>query len=126
MTKLINLTPHAIRIRIDESNEAIPLDTDIVLAPTTPVARLDVSSVVTTEVNGIPVKKSAFGNLTGLPEPTNEDIVYIVSLPVAQYAAQLGRLDVVSPNTAPKQDIRYPADHKLAGLTFAVRSFQQF
>ncbi|MBA2682435.1 MAG: hypothetical protein H0U76_29085, partial [Ktedonobacteraceae bacterium] len=66
-----------------------------------------------------------FGDIQNLPEPA-PDTLYVVSMPVAQRAAQLGRADVVSPNTAPKQDIRYPEAHKLAGLTFAVRGFQQF
>lgn len=122
---IINLTPHVIRVRIDESNEAAPLESDIVIAPTTPAVRLETKSVVVGEVNGIPIKSTVFGDIQNLPDP-EDGVVYVVSLPVAQRAAQLGRTDVVSPNTAPKQDIRYPDGHKLKGLTFAVRGFQQF
>ncbi len=123
--KIINLTPHAIRVRFDESNVAEPLDSDIVIQPESAPARLDQTSIVVAEINGIPVKKTVFGEIYNLPDPDGESF-YVVSMPVAQRAAQLGRDDVASPNTAPKQDIRYPADHKLAGLTFAVRGFQQF
>lgn len=123
MTNLINLTPHALRIRIEESNEAIPLDSDIVIAPTLPSARVRTSLETVEYINGIPVKRNAFAEIENLPEQQEGAIVYITSTLVAQRA---GRADVVSPNTAPKEDIRYPAEHKLAGLTFAVRGFQVF
>ena len=122
MTKLINLTPHAIRIRLDESNEAVPLESDIVIEPTLPAARVRMESVVVSHINDIPVKMSKFSEVENLPEP-QDDIVYVVSMVVAQRA---NRSDVVGANTAPKEDIRYSEGHKLAGLTFAVRGFQVF
>ena len=123
--KIINLTPHAIRVRVEENPVAEPLESDVVIQPETAPARLDQSSIVAAEINGIPVKKTVFGEIYNLPDPDGESF-YVVSMPVAQRAAQIGRTDVMSPNTAPKQDIRYPEGHKLAGLVFAVRGFQQF
>ena len=120
--KLINLTPHALRLRIDELNDAIPLESDIVLQPAGPAARVDQRSIITGYVNAFPIKRTVFQEIYDLPNP-EEGVVYIVSMLVAQQAK---RDDVMSPNTAPGQDIRYPADHKLKGLTFAVRGFQQF
>ncbi len=96
MTKLINLTPHAIRIRLDESNEAVPLESDIVIEPTLPAARVRMESVVVSHINDIPVKMSKFSEVENLPEP-QDDIVYVVSMVVAQRA---NRSDVVGPNAA--------------------------
>jgi hypothetical protein len=120
--KLINLTPHALRIRVEESGEAIALESDIVIDPTAPAARVRQESVVVGHINDIPVKMSKFSDVKNLPEP-QDGVVYIVSMLVSQRAH---REDVVGPNTSPKEDIRYPEGHKLAGLTFAVRGFQIF
>ena len=122
MTEIINLTPHALRLRVEESNSAEPIESDIVLQPAGPAARVDQQSVVIGEVNDLPIKRAEFAEIENLPDP-EDGVVYIVSMLVAQRA---NRSDVMSPNTAPGQDIRYPADHKLKGLTFAVRGFQQF
>lgn len=120
-----NYTPHAIRLRVEASNEAIPLASDVVYEPAGPAVRLETKSVIVGYVDDYPIKKTVLGAITGLPEP-EDGVVYIVSLPVAQRAAALGRTDVFSPNTAPGEDIRYPQGHKLKGLTFAVRGFQTF
>lgn len=120
--KLINLTPHALRLRTDESNVAEPLESDVVLQPSGPAARVDQRSVIIDDVNGFPIKRAEFGEIENLPPPES-GVAYIVSMLVAQRAQ---RDDVMSPNTAPGQDVRYPQGHKLAGLTFAVRGFQQF
>ncbi len=119
--KLVNVTPHPLRIRLNAANkEATPDPTDLILEPSGIMARVSVQSAVAREIDGIPVMASVFGDPVGLPEP-EEGVIYVGSLPLAQRAAQLGRNDVVSPNTAPKQDIR-DAD----GRTFAVFGFQQF
>lgn len=120
--KFVNLTPHALRLRSDVFNEAIPLESDIVLMPEPSAARVDQVSVTTGYVNDFPINRTVFREIYNLPNP-EEGVVYIVSMLVAQQAK---RDDVVSPNTAPGQDIRYPEGHKLKGLTFAVRGFQQF
>lgn len=122
---IINKTPHTIRIRLEKSGEALPLDSDLVIAPTLPAVRLTHRSTYMGEVNGIPVEKQQLVEVANFPDPL-PGTVYVVSTLVAQYAALIGRNDMVAPNTAPKQDIRYPEGHKFAGLTFAVRKFQQF
>lgn len=123
--KLINLTPHALRIRVNTENKtAEPDPTDIVLAPSDVAARVSVQTVQVADVDGIPVVKSLYGDIVNLPDPV-DGVVYVASMLVAQKAALDGRTDVVSPNTAPKQDIRYP-DGPQKGLTFAVFGFQQF
>ncbi len=126
MTQLINVTPHVLRIRVNSDNRvAEPDETDIILETSENTARVLSTSVVVDEINGIPVVKAAFGDMSGLPEP-EDGVVYVASMLAAQKAALDGRTDVVSPNTAPKQDIRYPDGHPQKGLTFAVLGFQRF
>lgn len=126
MAKFVNLTQHEIRIRVNRENlNPTPDESDIILAPSGILARVSSKSVQIGELNGIPVVKSVFGDIDNLP-PAEEGTIYIGSTPLAQKAALDGRSDVVSPNTAPKQDIRYPDGHPQAGRTFAVTSFQSF
>lgn len=78
--RLINLTPHAVNLIASEA---------ITLPPSGVVARCAVerTQVGTIEVDGIeiPVNKTSFGEVTGLPKPV-EGIIYIVSALVAQAA----------------------------------------
>lgn len=125
MTELVNLTPHALRIRLTDDNRTEPLVDDIVLEPVKPAARIEQSSAVCEPINGIPVVRSGFGDIIDLPEP-RAGVVYVVSLPVAQQAAARGRTDVVSPDTSPKGGaVRYQ-DEARKGQIFAVRGFQRF
>lgn len=123
--KIVNKTPHDLRVRIVEENLVVPLESDVVVSPTLPSVRMSSKSILIGNVNGIPVKKTVFGELENLPDPV-PGVVYVVSTPAAQKAAAMGRTDVIAPNTAPGQDIRYPEGHPNAGRTFAVRTFQQF
>lgn len=72
----INLTPHAIRLRVDDSNEAIPLDTDIVIEPAPVTARVQTVQCLEVdhfdnadEVEGFPVYTTKYGAIEGLPQP---------------------------------------------------------
>lgn len=119
--KLVNLTPHVIRIRVNESNELVPLDSDIVIEPEEKPARLDAYEREVEPIDGIPVMLSVLGEIYDLPEPV-EGVVYIVSFPVAQRLAG-SRPDVVGPHTGPKGGaIRSPG----MAAPFAVRKFQRF
>lgn len=124
--KFINITQHPVRIRVNtENKEASPDPQDIILEPCGTVARVSVTQAVVRKVSGVPVVKTIFGDPVDLPDP-QENVIYIGSTPLAQKAALVGRHDVLSPNTAPKQDIRYPDGHPQAGRTFAVFNFQEF
>ena len=89
---MINLTPHVIVVRLNGR--------DIIIPPSGQIARVATSAELVAEVDGIPVYRTVFGQLEGLPEPT-DGIVLITSTIVAQAAARLGRTDVVSPDTGP-------------------------
>jgi len=73
--KIINLTPHEVRLVDDEGNT-------IAVFPSEGVVRLSEHREKIAEINGISVYKKTFG-AAELP-PQKEGVYYIVSLPVAQ------------------------------------------
>jgi len=89
---IINLTPHKIVVRLNGR--------DITIPPSGQVARVATNAELVAEVDGIPVYRTVFGAVEGLPEP-KDGIVLITSTIVAQAAVRLGRTDVVSPDTGP-------------------------
>jgi hypothetical protein len=109
MTKIVNMTPHTITI-VDSDNQIIRE------YPSAGVARVSTTSEITGEIDGIPVVKTSFGEVVGLPEPDGESI-YIVSMPVSQ--ATKGRTDIIGPDTGPTA---YRIDGKIIG----VRQFARY
>lgn len=108
--RLINLTPHEVVILVGGK----PLR----LAPSGRVARLEVAESEA-GVDGIPVVRTQFGEITGLPDPEPETF-FVTSTIVAQAAARLGRRDVVAPDTGPT------AIRNEKGQVIAVRRLQCF
>jgi hypothetical protein len=93
MSSLINLTPHAVNIC---NAQGEPLFT---LPRSGTVARVSVTQESAGSLTGgIPLFRTKFGEVQDLPEcdPDN-DVVYIVSLVVAQHPAVAGREDIASP-----------------------------
>lgn len=86
--KIVNLTPHAITITDGPTFQ-----------PSGKVARVSVQQVDDGDINGVPVKKQAFGDIVDLPDPA-DDTIYIVSALVLSAAKAAGRTDCVAPNTA--------------------------
>lgn len=129
--RLINLTPHTIRIRRAGIPGYVPGDTlpdgsvfpaDIVLN-SWGVARVATSSVITGSVtigdDTVPVATISYGDVEGLPDQV-AGTTYVVSLIVLQ-ALHGSRPDVVAPGTGPEDGaVRYPAGHALAGQVEAV------
>lgn len=113
---LVNLTEHAIRIRLDASNDPTPLASDVVLAPSGIVARCQATTSVIEVIDGIPVSGTDFGAIEGLPL-IQAGVILVTSTLVAQVAR---RSDTVSPLTD-RTAIRTPA-----GQVFAVRGLQTF
>ncbi len=114
--KLINLTPHAVRIRLQEDATPTALDSDIVIQASGNRAMISQSYHDMPLLNGsIPQAETDFGEITDLPEP-EDGVIYVVSMPLAQYAAALGRYE----------DIRFPdtgrsAIRTVEGQPYAVR-----
>lgn len=102
MTKIINLTPHALNI--------IAADGSIVdIQPSGNIARVASSSAVVATINGINVTASTWGEVTGLPA-AEEGVILIVSRMVKDRVAN--RADVMVPG-APVRD----SDGKIIGAS---------
>jgi len=69
--EIVNLTPHEVKVLDDDDNV-------IATFPSVGVARARQHDVPAGEIESIPVVKTEFGEVSGLPEPT-EDAVFIVS-----------------------------------------------
>ena len=93
MANFINLTPHAIVVRLADG-------TDLTFPPSGQVARLDEHpSRQMGKIDGVTIlSRTNFGEVIGLPQFVTEGVNYIVSSLVA---AQVVRLDVFSPATGP-------------------------
>lgn len=87
MKKIVNLTPHTITV-LNEKNEVS------CEFPSQGVARAAQSREKVTDILGIPVNKTVFGEVQDLPEP-EEDTIYIVSALTAQAAPDRTDLYIV-------------------------------
>ena len=106
----VNLTPHDIVVyRDDDRTETIPASGQ--------VARVQTIQEQVDELNFIPVVRTKFGEVEGLPEP-RRDTVYIVSSLVLQ-ALRGSRKDIVAPDTGPESAVR---DEN--GRIIGIRRFQ--
>lgn len=92
--RLINLTPHAVTILVDGRDP-------IVIPASGTIARCAVTRVVIGDVDGIPLTKSVFGDVTDLPDPA-PDTLYIVSMLVASACSD--RADLVIPDDTVRDD----------------------
>ena len=113
---IVNMTPHAIRIRIDASNDAVALSSDIVLQPCGTVARVSATSVADGDVDGIPSYHTVYGSVQDLPDPQPDTICVVSAL-------------VIATSPPDRSDLRGPltdrtAIRDAAGLIFAVRGLQ--
>lgn len=91
-TALVNLTPHAISI-IGETKITVP--------PSGIVARCFVRREKVGEVGSIPINRTVFGNIEGLPDP-RPSTYYIVSAIVAQACPD--RHDLLIPDDTIRDD----------------------
>jgi hypothetical protein len=93
LTKLVNLTPHAIVLMVGDVNITIP-PSGIVARCASTRARVDTLTV--NEVQ-IPVNQIGFGEVQGLPAP-QDDVFFVVSSLVANAAK--GRSDLLTVDDA--------------------------
>jgi hypothetical protein len=110
--KLVNLTPHEVVI-YDVNNNVV-----LRVPPSGQVARVTTEERVIGAINGVPLVKTVYGEVQGLPEP-EPGTVYIVSLLVLQAMAGR-RSDLVAPNTSPTP---LGAVRDEQGRILGVRSF---
>lgn len=109
--KIINLTAHSINVILGEQN---------ITYPSEGLARVKTEEKVIGSVDGIPVVKTVYTTVEGLPEP-EKDTVYLVSTLVLQALKANGvcRPDCLAPNTGISGAIR---DEQ--GRIIGVRGFQ--
>ena len=81
--EIVNLTPHEVKVLDDD-------DSVIATFPSSGVARASQHNVLVGEIESIPVVKTEFGEVSGLPEPTG-GVVFIVSRITAEAAQAQGR-----------------------------------
>ena len=84
-----NLTPHSINV------VAAAGAPTLTLPPCGIVARCRATATETERVDGVPVFKTVYGEVEGLPEP-QDGVLYVVSALVRE-AVKNSRTDVVSP-----------------------------
>lgn len=80
--EIVNLTPHEVKVLDDDDNV-------IATFPSVGVARARQHDVPAGEIESIPVVKTEFGEVLGLPEPA-EDTVFIVSRITVEVARARG------------------------------------
>ncbi len=80
--RIVNLTPHEVKI-VDGGNNVVAV------FPSDGVSWVSQYDVLVDEINSIPVVKTEFGEVLGLPEPA-EDTVFIVSRITVEVARARG------------------------------------
>lgn len=95
--RLINLTPHDITIVGDDKNLVIPSTGVARVAPTT-----DVVGTVVVDGFTIPMTKTKFGQVNGLPEP-QADTLFVVSRLVAEALPMRDDLVIVNQTVRDEQ-----------------------
>ncbi len=97
--KIINLTPHSINFvwePVNPNGTGSGFYEELASIPASgKLARVSAKTVVTGEINGIPVTSTVYGEVEGLPEPA-DDTIYVVSQLVASRVPD--RQDVFIPN----------------------------
>lgn len=106
---VVNLTPHEVCVANADGNIVA------CYAPSGVAARCAISQETVGSVGGVPVRRTVFGDVQGIPEQ-RDGVVYITSTLVAQNAL---RSDVISPDTG-------PTAVRENGQVVAVRGFQAF
>ena len=86
--KIVNLTPHEIRV-VDKNGK------EKVYPPSGKVARVNVRDELVDEMDGVPVYAGAYEEIVDLP-PEEEGTYYIVSLVVLNNSK---RKDLITPDT---------------------------
>lgn len=111
-SEIINLTPHTVELYWEEgfgNLEQVNPTTWVAdyvepalireTYPSQGIARVKVATIDADPINGIPIVKSQYGEIEGLPD-YQENVYYIVSLPTISAALSTGRTtaDLLSPH----------------------------
>lgn len=94
MMNIVNLTPHAINLIGENGKQRT-------ITPSGNLARVAAKTVIVGNIDGIPVTTTEFGEVEGLPEPS-ENTIYVVSSLVAQRTPE--RTDVYIPSESVRDE----------------------
>lgn len=104
--KMINCTPHEVNAN------------GVTFPPSGTVARVTTTCQPVTELSGVPVVQTCFGEIVGLPEP-KLGCIHIVSSMVL-LALKGTRHDVIAPDTSPASVIRNDAGQIIGVKRFTL------
>ena len=96
MTTFVNLTPHALSIRMEDGSIQTIERSGV-------VARCAQKTEVVTVIGGIKVTKVTLGEVQDLPAP-QEGTAYVVSRIIAEAVRDQGRTDIFIPGPALRDD----------------------
>jgi len=88
MEKIVNLTPHPIRVKIDD-------ETEVVFPPSGTIPRVETIETPSEEIDGIPTVTRKLGQVVGLPDP-QKGVFFLVSSLVFEAS---DRSDLLCPDT---------------------------
>jgi hypothetical protein len=113
MVEFVNLTPHEVDIYSPDGKNII-----LQIPPSGKVARVSVKAELVGYVNGVPIRKTTYGDIEGLPDQ-QPNTIYITSTIVllALQAKGIRRSDVLSPDTNPDSVVR-DASGKIIGVKY--------
>jgi hypothetical protein len=113
LLKFVNLTPHEVVIYSPDGKNII-----FQIPPSGKVARVSVKAELVGYVNGVPIRKTTYGDIEGLPDQ-QPNTIYITSTIVllALQAKGIRRSDVLSPDTNPDSVVR-DASGKIIGVKY--------
>jgi hypothetical protein len=102
MVEFINLTPHEMVIYDEEGKNVI-----LRIPPSGKIARVATDSRIIGKVDNIPVRKTVYGEIIGLPDP-RPNTIYLVSTVLLMALKEKGihRPDVLSPDTTSDSAVR--------------------
>ncbi len=98
--KFINLTPHALNIKLEDGNV-------LTIEPSGKVARVAAELEKVCVINGIKMTKAHLGEIVDLPD-SKQGVIYIVSSIVREAIKNKGRDDIVSPGKLIRNNEGHP------------------
>jgi len=110
---LVNLTPHPIVVRTDNGDITFPASGQVARV----TSQQTIAGYIELDGESIPIMKTTYGQVEGLPVPKTGTIYVVSGLVMAALAGT--RDDVIQPDTSPAGAIR-DGD----GRIVAVRGFQ--
>jgi hypothetical protein len=121
-TKIVNLTPHPVRIRLEDGSTYSSYPAGLARVSSTSVAlgALEIESPHGDKIMRVPVFATHFGTVEGLPDPV-EGTIYVTSALVAEAATRAGRTDVFAPGTGPNDGAIRDESQRVEAVTRLVR-----